>query len=311
MKIVFFGTSNVALPILEELRKQHEIVAVVTSPDATVGRKQELTESPVSALAKDLKWTLLKPEKVKSNTEFINQLQSFGADIFVVVSYGKILPLEIINLPPLKTINVHFSILPKYRGSSPMQYALLNGDTQTGTSIFILDEKVDNGPILAQESANIEPWDNFFTLSDKLAKLSAKLILPTLEKYAQGQITPLPQQETEATFTKIISKQDGKIDWAKPANEIYNKFRAFFPWPGIWTTWNGQNLKITDCVYTELQMGGSTDAYRKGQVLEGGIIVCGNNSALKINQLQLAGKNEVNISEFLNGYQTFVGSTLE
>ncbi len=307
-KIVFFGTANVALPILEELKKQHDIVAVVTTPDATVGRKQELTESPVSALAKDLKLTLLKPEKVKGNQEFLNQLQSFGADIFVVVAYGKILPLDIINMPRFKTINVHFSILPKYRGSSPIQYALLNGDTQTGTSIFILDEKVDTGSVLAQERTNIESWDSFFTLSDKLSKVSAKLINPTLERYVKGEITPLPQNEAEATYTNTISKQDGKIEWEKTAVEIYNKFRAFFPWPGIWTSWNGQNLKITDCVPVVMET--EPLSVLPGTVLENGIVACGNNTYLKINQLQLAGKNEVLMVDFLNGYQAFIGSQL-
>jgi methionyl-tRNA formyltransferase len=312
MKIVFFGTANAALPILEALKKQHEILAVVTKPDAEAGRSQELQESPVSALANDLKLKIFKPEKIKDEN-FYKELQVLGADIFVVVAYGKILPMEIINLPKYKTVNVHFSVLPKYRGPSPIQFTLLNGDEQTGTSIFLLDKKIDDGPLLAQEAAGIEPWDNYFTLSDKLAKVSAGIINQVIADYAGGKTTPLPQDEAAASFTKIITKADGKVDWAKSAAEIYNQFRAFYIWPGIWTTWNGKILKITDCVVnTDLRIEHeSTDAYGFGKVLEGGVVACGNNTFLQIKQLQLEGKSEVAVNDFLNGYRDFVGSSLE
>lgn len=312
MKIVFFGTANVALPILEALRKQHEILAVVTSPDAEVGRSQDLQESPVSALATDLKLKTFKPENVKNNQQFLNELQVLGADIFVVVAYGKILPTKIINLPKYKAVNVHFSALPKYRGPSPIQAALLNGDKQTGTSVFVLDESVDGGPLLAQEIVAVQPDDNFFTLSDKLAKKSSDIINPTLAGYAGGQITPLPQDEARASRTKIIAKDDGKVNWQKSAAEIYDQFRAFYIWPGIWTTWNGKKLKITDClVNTDLRIGhGSTDSYGFGTVLADGVVVCGANTSLKLKSLQLEGRSESNIADFLNGYRGFVGSRL-
>ena len=309
MKIIFFGTANVALPILEELKKQHEIAVVVTTPDVKVGRKQEMQESPVSALAKDLKLQTFKPEKVKDNPEFLQQLKNIGADIFVVVAYGKILPLDIISLPQHKTVNVHFSVLPKYRGASPIQSALLNGDSQTGTSIFLLDENIDDGPLLAQEIASIEADDNYFTLSDKLAKLSAKIINPTLDAYVSGQITPLPQDEAAASHSKIIAKADGKIDWNKSAQEIYNQFRAFYLWPGIWTTWKGQNLKIVECFPAAAYNSASIQA--PGTILEQGFLACGDGTALQINRLQMAGKSEVSTTEFLNGYRDFVGSKLE
>jgi len=312
MKIVFFGTANEALPILEALKKQHEILAVVTKPDAEAGRSQDLQESPVSALAKDLKLNILKPETVKDNPEFLQQLRNLNADIFVVVAYGKILPAEIINLPKFKTINIHFSVLPKYRGPSPIQFALLNGDGQTGTSVFLLDQKIDDGPILASENVEIEPDDNYFTLSDKLARLSARLINQVIADYTGGKITPLPQDEAGASYTKIISKADGKVDWGKSAGEIYNQFRAFYIWPGIWTTWNGKILKVTDCIINaDLRIEhGSTDVYGSGTVLEGGIVACGNNTFLQIKQLQLEGKSEVAIGDFLNGYPKFIGSKL-
>ena len=310
MKIIFFGTAHVALPVLEELNRKHQVLAVVTTPDVKVGRKQELTESPVSSLARRLKLKVFKPEHPKNDPEFLSELKKLNADIFVVVAYGKILPAEIINLPKFKTVNVHFSLLPKYRGASPIQTALLNGEWETGTSIFILNEKVDAGAILRQERIDVEPNDNYETLSDRLARLSAEVIDQTLGDYASGKLTPLPQDESRVSHTKIIKKEDGRVDWNKSAEQIYNQFRAFYVWPGIWTAWKGQNLKIAECEATELENKSATENYRIGIVLDRGIVVCGKNSALKITRLQLAGKNETTIQEFLNGHRDFIGSRL-
>ncbi|MCL5667370.1 MAG: methionyl-tRNA formyltransferase [Patescibacteria group bacterium] len=308
MKIIFFGTSNVALPVLEVLDKHHEVLAVVTQPDAPAGRKRQFTESPVSVLAKEMGKKTFKPEKVKNNELLRMELENLKAEIFVVVAYGQILPRDIINLPAFKTVNVHFSPLPKYRGPSPIQSALLNGDQQTGTTIFILDELVDHGPMIAQEIINIEPDDNFITLSEKLARRSANLIVPVLEGYVSGKTTPLPQDDAAATRTKIITKNDGRVQWQKTAGEIYNQFRAFYPWPGIWTIWNGKKLKILDCRPVKKTAG---LAGNPGSVLEGGLVACGNGQALQINSLQLEGKAETDIGSFLNGYQNFPGSLLE
>lgn len=318
MKIVFFGSANVALPILEKLNKQHQILAVVTNPDAPAGRSKTFEETPVSALAKELKFKTFKPERVKGNNEFLEELKTLAADIFVVVAYGTIMPSEVINLPPLKTVNVHFSALPKYRGPSPIQSTLLNGEGQTGTSIFILNEGIDSGPLLAQKIVNIEPDDNFFTLSDRLAHVSADLLLQTLSDYQSGKITPLPQDESQASFTKIISKQNGKIEWQKTAQEIYNQFRAFYPWPGIWTEWNGRKLKILDCLpinrineLNESTNNNESANTRQGTVLKGGQVVCGQNTILQIKTLQPEGKSDMAMADFLNGYRDFVGSKLD
>ncbi len=311
MKIIFFGSTNLALPILESLHKHHDIAAVVTTPDAKSGRKQILEETPVSSLAKDLDLQLLKPEDPKADKEFLTRLKKINADIFVLEAYGKILPLEIINLPKYKILNMHPSLLPKYRGPSPIKTALLNGDEYTGVTFILLDEQIDHGPMLDQKVVKIGPDDNDFTLTDKLAHIGASMINKLISDYISGKLIALPQDESQATYTKIISKADGKIDWTKSAQQIYNQFRAFYPWPGIWTTWKGVSLKITDCVGTELQKRDTTDDYRNGTVINGGVVVCGSQSALKINRLQLAGKNETSISEFLNGYRDFVGSVLK
>jgi methionyl-tRNA formyltransferase len=304
MNIVFFGSSNVALPVLEILHEQYSVVLVVTTPDAKVGRKQTITPSPVGLLAAELGLPLYKPEKL-SDSSVIDTLQKTQADVFVVLSYGKIIPESILNIPPHKSINIHPSLLPKYRGPTPMPAALLNGDTETGTTIMLMDKEMDHGPILAQRSVPIDPDDTFLTLQDKLSKLSAHLLIDTLPGYIQGDIKPQEQNHAEATYCKLQSKEDGKINWQQTATQIYNQFRALYPWPGIWTTWNGQILKITFCVPTA-----ETSSEAPGTVLPYGMIACGEGTVLQINQLQLSGKNETDIQSFLNGYTSFTGSQL-
>lgn len=304
MKIVFFGTSDVALPILEVLHKNYEVVAVVSTPDARQGKKQSLTPSPVSLLAGELKLKLLKPEDPKSDA-FFKELKELGAEVFIVVSYGKILPESIINLPPYKTLNVHFSKLPFFRGPAPIQFTLLSGASEAWTSIFVLDKLVDHGPILAQRSQPVDPTDNFVTLSQSLARLSAKLLLEILPDYISGKLVPVEQDHNLATQTNHISREDGKIDWKKSAPEIYNQFRAFFPWPGVWAKWQGKMVKILDCE------PGNDNPGAPGTVLADGSVVCGNGTALKIKSLQLEGKKETSFNDFINGYRDFVGSDLE
>jgi methionyl-tRNA formyltransferase len=295
MRIVFFGTSEVGIPILEALMKEHEVVQVITSPDAPVGRKQELQATPIANLANFLKIPVQKPEKVKDNPEFLEFLKTIGADIFIVVSYGKILPAALLDIPRLKTLNVHFSMLPKYRGAAPIQYALLNGEKVTGTSIFILDEQVDHGPILIQKEFYIEPNDTFTTLAAKLADLSAQLLINILPQYEVGVINPQEQNHDSATFTKLIKKEHGRIDWTKPAQEIFNQWRAFTPWPGIWTTWQGQTFKIlTAEVATSVE---------ESQAREN--VPCGDNTSLHLLEVQPAGKNAMSIKDFLNGQKEF------
>ncbi len=313
MKIVFFGSGSFAIPILEQLNGFHQVLAVVTTPDLPAGRGQELKENPVSVLAKQLGLPVLKPLSVKNNPEFAAQQKNLGSDIFIVSAYGLILPEDIIHLPKLKTLNTHPSLLPKYRGPSPIQNALKDGLSQTGTSLMVLDSNMDTGPILAQESCVIEPSDNYISLSEKLALISANLLIKTLPDYASGTLSPVPQKDADATYTKIISRDDGRVDWQKSATEIYNMYRAFIPWPGIWTTWDGKKLKIIDAgVYNpDLRMlSGFTDIYGYGTVIKDGVIACGQNSFLQINKLQLEGKKETDIASFLNGYKNFIGTVL-
>jgi methionyl-tRNA formyltransferase len=305
MRIVFFGTSEVGMPILSALLGAgHEVLHVVTSPDSPVGRKQELIETPIAKLAKELGLPISKPQKIKNNPEFLEFLRGLDADIFVIVSYGKIVPQELIDIPPLKTINVHFSLLPKYRGAAPIQFALLNGEETSGTTIFILDEQVDHGPVLAKQKIAIEPDDTFATLAPKLSDLSAQLLINILPQYAAGEIMPLEQIHEDATFTKLISKVDGKVDWNKTAPEIYNQWRAFTPWPGIWTTFEGQILKILECEIVD-----APDTPNAFTDLPD-IIPCEGHTFLRLIKIQLAGKNPTSMKDFLNGRHTFTPASL-
>lgn len=302
MKIVFFGTSDVGTPILKELGNAHEIALVVTSPDAPVGRKQVITPSPIAVTAQEMGLNISKPEKVKNNPEFLQTLRNVEADIFIVVSYGKILPEALLDIPLLKTLNVHFSMLPKYRGAAPIQYALLNGDTETGTTIFVLDAEVDHGPILSQQPLAIKVDDTFTTLARTLSELSSKLLAQTLPQYAAGQIVPRIQNHELATFTKLIKKDDGRIDWNRTAGDIYNQYRAFIEWPGLWTTYQEKKLKILECA----PAGNQNELSRTAL-----LIPCGNNTHLAITKLQLEGRNPATAKDFLNGNPRFMPQDLK
>ena len=304
MKIVFFGTSEFAVPILQSLIDQEIEITVVTRPDALVGRKQLLTSSPVGALAESNKLITHKPEALKNQLDFLETLKKIGAEIFIVVAYGKIIPSNILSMPLLGSINVHPSLLPKYRGPSPIQYALLNGDHETGTTIMQIDSEIDHGQIFAQNKILIDPKDTFETLSIKLANLSSKLLNDTITKIKEGLINPYDQDHSQATFTKIITKEDGEINWNSSATQIYNQFRAFYTWPGIWTNYNGVVLKITDCAPHQTQ-----SESLPGTILEGGFVQC-LNGQLEIKALQLAGKKETDIASFLNGHSKIIGQKL-
>lgn len=304
MKMVFFGTADVAVPILNALNHAHQVIAVITSPDAPVGRKQVLTPSPVAIAASTLGLPILKPTKVKDNPELYEQLRKMDADIFIVVAYGKILPKKVIDLPELKTVNVHFSLLPKYRGAAPIQYTLLNGESVTGTTLFVLDERMDTGPVLSQKEMAVEENDDYHTLSEKLSKLSITALIETLPAYQQGVLLPYPQNESNATYTRLISKDDGMVNWRNSSDQIYNQHRAFKNWPGIWTTWNGETLKIIGCVISPIKT-----ELAPGTVHED-IIACGNGTALHLSAVQAAGGTKQSYSDFLRGHPNFNGSQL-
>lgn len=301
-KIAFFGTQDFAATILQGLLDSDfvSVEMVFTQPDRKIGRKQIVEESPVKKLAKKYNLKIEQPESLKNYQYPISNIQ-----LGIVAQYGLIIPKTIIESFPKGMINVHGSLLPKYRGASPIQAALVNGEKETGVTIMLMDEKMDHGPILSQEKIDVTEDDTFTTLSQKMAAIGAKLLINTLPAYINSKIKPQEQAHEQATFTKLLSKDDGKIDFNKTANEIYNLYRGFTPWPGIWTTWNGKRLKL-------LKISKSDKNFPAGQVVvenKNIFIGCGNGS-IEVLELQLEGKSVMDAKTFLNGYKNFIGAKL-
>jgi methionyl-tRNA formyltransferase len=312
MKSVFFGTPKFAEIVLRKLIKQDgfEIVAVVCAPDKLVGRKKVLTSPPVKLLAKKNNIFVLQPEKL--NAKFVNELEEFEADVFVTCAYGKIIPKEILDLPKFGALNIHPSLLPKYRGPSPIQSALLNGDKETGVTIMEMDEEMDHGKIIFNDQFSISNSDNYTTLSKKLADLSAKLIIDVLPKYIAGEIKAVEQNHSKATYCKIIKKSDGEIDWNKSAQEIYNMWRAFEKWPGIYTE-STKKIKTQKALgkikFIKIKLA-SDEKLNWGDKKSGEFFVqdkklfvmCGDKNVLEILKIQPEGKNVMDAKGFVNGY---------
>ncbi|MCX6743639.1 MAG: methionyl-tRNA formyltransferase, partial [Candidatus Parcubacteria bacterium] len=244
IKVIFMGTPEFSAPILNALIEKYKVIAVVTQPDKKVGRKQIVTPSPIKKIAVANKIEVLQPAFLKDNVEFIRRVKELNPDVIIIAAYGLILPKEILDIPQCGVLNVHASLLPKYRGASPIQAAILNGDKETGVTIMLVNERMDEGDILTQKTITINNNDNFEALYNKLSELGANLLLKTLPGYLSGQIKPKPQEDSEATYCQLITKDMGKIDWHKSALEIDRQIRAFTPWPGTYTTWQGKNLKI-------------------------------------------------------------------
>lgn len=306
MKIVFFGTTEFSAKILETLVKDYEVLLVLTQADKPVGRKQELQQSPVSAKAAELNLKTLKPESLKDEG-IITEIKKIQPDFLVVVAYGKIIPQNILDIPAKGSVNIHGSVLPFYRGASPIHAAILNGEKETGISIMLMDEKMDHGPVLAIEKLEINPDERFEELEKRLADLAAGMINQTIRKFAGGEIQPQEQDHDKATFCKMITKEDGKIDWNKPAKNIYNMFRAYSKWPGIWTTWNNQILKLTS-----IKTSDSDFQKNPGDIVydNNRLYVQTGNKAIEVLQLQLEGKKNLPVEEFLRGQKEFIDTKL-
>jgi len=241
-KIIFIGASEFAVPALEKLIKNnYTLLAVVTALDKPVGRKQEITPPPVKKAALKYKPPILQPEKISNIKSEISNLKP---DLIIVAAYGQIIPKNILEIPKFGCLNLHPSLLPKYRGPSPIQTAILNGEQETGITIMKMDEKIDHGPIIAQKKIILSGKENYQTLEKKLSQLTANFLIEILPQYLQNKIKPQEQKHGQATYTKILSRDDGKIDWNKSAPEIERMVRAFYPWPGVWTEFNGQRVKI-------------------------------------------------------------------
>ncbi|EKE16314.1 MAG: hypothetical protein ACD_11C00020G0019 [uncultured bacterium] len=312
LKTVFMGTSHFAEGTLKALiENEYNIVAIFTKPDAKIGRKQEVAESPIKKLALEKNIPVFQPQKF--DNEIINKLKSLKPDLIIVTAYGKILPKEVLDIPGFGCVNVHPSLLPKFRGPSPIQNTLLTGEKETGTTIMLMDEKMDTGDILAQEKILIEDSDNAQILSEKLLILSCDLLVKTLPLWIGRKIEPIKQDDSQATLCQLIEREDGRIIWEQDAQEIYNKFRALFPWPGIFTFWkNDAMLTRIKLLKIKLQKINPEIHHKVGEVFEIGdsIGIQALNGVIIIEELQMEGKNPASAKEFINGYRNFVGSIL-
>lgn len=315
MKIVFFGTSEFGTIILEKLVQAGlSPILVVTTPDKPAGRKQELTPPPVKVVANKLGIPVFQPLTLKENA-YVQTIRQAGAYLFVVAAYGKILPEEILDIPRHGTLNVHPSLLPKYRGSSPIHAALLHGDEETGVSIIELDEKMDHGPIVASSNFKIQnPKITYPELHNALAELGAELLVKTIPQWIAGNIKGVPQDDSQATFTAILKKEDGRIDWNKEARYIERQVRALYPWPGTFALFAGKNLKILKVSV----LPGIPPKPGLGKVTPGTVfltadkklvIQCGED-ALVVEELQLEGGKPMSAREFLLGHKDFLGIVL-
>lgn len=301
-KTVFMGTPEYAVPSLEALinEKIFEIAAVVTQPDKPVGRKKTLTAPPVKkAAGKNQIIDILQPEKIDS--KFTNIIKKLAPELIVVVAYGQILPKNLLEIPIFGAVNVHFSLLPKYRGAVPVQSAILNNEKITGNTVMLMEEGLDSGPILSQEEILIKENETAGELLSRLSKAAAKQLVDTLKRYLNDEITPIEQDNSLATycFRSDISKANAKINWKSRADIIHNLVRAMNPWPVAWTEFNNKRVKIYK---TKISTTGKK--VKPGQILEdNGIIkaACGQD-AVEILEIQIEGKNKISGEEFLRGY---------
>lgn len=320
-KIVFIGTPEFGEIILEELAKGGcKPILVITAPDKPVGRKQILTSSPVKVIAQKYKIPILQPDKILDSKL---KIQDSKPNLIVVAAYGQILPKEILDIPKRGSLNVHPSLLPKYRGATPLQATILNGDKKTGVTIILMDEKMDYGSILNQRALEIEEDETSTTLHRKLANLGASLLMETIPKWMQGMIKPRSQDDAQATYTKILTREDGKINWKKTAKDIEQEIRAFSYWPGSFTFWkkrDGTMVRIKILKARILKSpGGITYPIGKTLVVpqnELGVqcgkgFLGGGGDFLVIEKLQMEGKKEIGSEEFLRGYPAFIGTILK
>src|SRR3989338_4843982 len=319
LKLIFLGTPDFAVPFLQALiDNKMRPVLLVSQPDEPVGRKQELKSPPVKVLAQKFSIPLSQPNTKAGLLKILKENQP---DVCVLVAYGKIINEEALKIPKFGFVNVHPSLLPKYRGPSPVQTAILNGDKITGATIMLIDQKIDHGPILSQEKIEILPTDNNQTLHNRIAKISAGLLVESLTKYLKGGLEPKPQDDSKATFTKVIQRSDGQVDWSKSAEQINHQFRAFYPWPGIFSHWGRKRLKIADLSVLEGDFSLPAESRREkaGPNLKPGEVFLGQNNslavrcgqgAIRLERVQLEGKKEMSGEEFLRGYKNIIGQDL-
>lgn len=306
LNLVFCGTPQFAIPTLEKLvGAGFSVALVVTQPDRPRGRKLELTPSPIKARALELGLPVTQPETIKNNQEFRTQLTKMNPDAIIVVAYGRIVPQWMIDLPRLGNINLHASLLPKYRGAAPIQWAIASGESVTGVTTMLINAGLDTGDILLQEQVPIVPDATSETLAPRLAGIGAELMVDTLRGLVAGTLHPRPQDNQRATLAPILRKEDGRIDFHRSAQEILNRLRGFQPWPGAFTTFRGKNLNVWAAEPASHGAPGRL-------VIEGDrlFVGCGNNSSLELLEVQPEGKKRMPARDFIHGYHPTHGESL-
>ncbi len=314
MRLVFMGTPEFAIPPLEHLiLNQYQVVAVYTQPDKRVGRGRSLVPTPLKRAALAWKLPVVQPASLKRR-EVVEQLTGFQPDVIVVAAFGQILPRSVLDIPKYGCINIHPSLLPRFRGASPVAAAILAGDEFTGVSLMLMDEGLDTGPVLARAKIPISRQDTTGSLTVKLFLVAAHLLQDVLVRWSREELTPQPQNEADASYCNPITKEEGEIDWGLSAIDIWRRVRAFNPWPGCYTQWWGKRLKIIEAVPLP-----GKESHEIGRIValipapgeKGAVFGTGTGEGiLGVCQVQLEGKRVMSAAEFLRGQRQFIGAVL-
>ena len=308
LNLVFCGTPEFAVPTLEKLVESgFSVRLVLTQPDRPKGRGLELVASPVKQTAEKLQLPIYQPEKVKNNEDLRAKLEEITPEAIIVVGYGRIIPKWMLDLPRFGNINLHASLLPKYRGAAPIQWAIANGESLTGVTTMRIDEGLDTGDILLQQELAIDDDDTSESLSPKLAVIGADLMIDTLRGLKAGTIHPRQQDDELATLAPILKKEDGRIDFSRSAQEIYNRFRGFQPWPGAFTTFRGKGLNITAMKSASEDVPQGQLLIKSNQLFAG----CGVGSVIELLEVQPEGKRRISAKDFIHGYRPGPGESLD
>jgi methionyl-tRNA formyltransferase len=313
MKLVFCGTPSFAVPTLKEiLRAGHNVELVVCQPDRPAGRGMKLVVPPIKDTAKLAGISVTQPEKIKNNTEFRAQLEQIQPDAIIVVAYGRIIPKWMLDLPRFGNLNLHGSLLPKYRGAAPIQWAVANGEPVTGVTTMRLDEGLDTGDILMQREMAIAPDQTALDLFPLLAEMGAALMVETLEGVASDTLQPTKQDDSRATLAPLLTRDDGRMDFTRTAMTIYNCWRGFQPWPGAWTLLHGKKLTAYRLMPLEPSAfsGGPTDLSAILIEHDRLFVRCGERTWLELVELQLEGKKRMSAADFLRGHPLKTGDRL-
>ena len=309
MRAALFGSPTFALPVLDALLAHHEVVLIVAQPDKPAGRGNKLTPPPVAARARELGVRLEQPPRLKRNEGFLELVRELDLDVAITAAYGKILPQTLLDIPQHGFLNVHASLLPKYRGAAPIQWALINGETETGISIMQTEAGLDTGPVRLVRKLEINPDDTSLTLFDNLSGLGADALTDALAKLARGELPNCPQNDAEATVAPMLSKDDGRIRWSEPAAQVYNRYRGVFAWPGSFTVHDKKQLKVAQLSV----VAGMNSSAKPGEVIatspQGVTVQCGAGVVL-LGRVQPAGKPNMPAYDWANGYGVKPGTRL-